>query len=79
MYVTINDVIGEKTIDLSYPIRNFSSSKEHLGARSVEIAVVSLFSKNVQYRVTGDNQKNNSGHLRHGNFFKGTKTNTALV
>ena len=49
MYITINDIIGEKTIDLSYPIRNFSSSKE--------IAVVSLFSKNVKYWVTGDNLK----------------------
>ena len=49
MYITINDVIGEKTIDLSYSIRNFDSRKE--------IAVVSLFSKNVQYWVTGDNLK----------------------
>ena len=45
----INDVIGSKTLDLSYPIRNFDSRKE--------IAVVSLFSKNVQYWVTGDNLK----------------------
>ena len=28
MYIMINDVIGEKTIDLSYLIRNFGSSKE---------------------------------------------------
>ena len=27
MYITINDIIGEKTIDLSYPIQNFDSSK----------------------------------------------------
>ena len=45
MYITINDIIGEKTIDLSYPIRNFGHSKE--------IAVVSLFSKNVLYWITG--------------------------
>ena len=45
----INDIKGEKTIDLSYPIRNFGSNKE--------IAVVSLFSKYVQYWVTGDNLK----------------------
>ena len=38
MYITINDVIGEKTIDLSYPI--------HSGKK---IAVVSMFSNNVQY------------------------------
>ena len=50
MYIMINDVKGEKTINLSsYPIWNFGPSKE--------IAVVSLFSKNVQYWVTGDNLK----------------------
>ena len=43
MYKTINKVIGEKTIDLSYPIKNFDSSKE--------ITVISLFSDNVQYQV----------------------------
>ena len=37
MYITINDVIGEKTIDLSYPIY----SKK-------EIAVVSMHSNNSQ-------------------------------
>ena len=42
LYITINDVIGEKTIDLSYPIQNFDSSKE--------VAVVSMF--NVQYGMT---------------------------
>ena len=40
----INDVIGEKTIDLSYPIRNFGSSKE--------MAVISMLSKNTQYEMT---------------------------
>ena len=49
MYITINDVKGEKTINLSYPIQNFDSRKE--------ITVVSLFSKNVRYWVTGDNLK----------------------
>ena len=49
MYITINDIKGEKRIDLSYPIWNFCPSKE--------IAVVSLFSKNVQYWITGDNLK----------------------
>ena len=38
MYVTINDIIGEKRIDLSYPI---SPRKE--------IAAVSMLSNNVQY------------------------------
>ena len=44
MYITIDDVIGEKTIDLSYPIQNFNSSKE--------VAVISMFSDNIQYKVT---------------------------
>ena len=44
MYITINDIKGEKTIDLSYPIRNFSSSKE--------IAVISMLSENTQYEMT---------------------------
>ena len=43
MFITINDIIGEKTIYLSYPIRNFYSSKE--------IAVVSMFSDNIQYEM----------------------------
>ena len=37
MYITINDIIGEKTIDLSYPIY-----------QKKEIAVVSMFSNNSQ-------------------------------
>ena len=42
MYITINDVKGEKRIDLSYPIKNFDFA---------EIAVVSLFSDKVQYQL----------------------------
>ena len=45
MYITINDVIGEKRIDLSYPIHPTAGQGE---ARK-EIAVVSMFSDNVQY------------------------------
>ena len=41
MYITINDVIGEKRIDLSYPVKGREGS--------AEIAVVSMFSNNVQY------------------------------
>ena len=41
MYITINDVIGEKTIDLSYPIYP-----------EKEIAVVSMFSNNSQIFVS---------------------------
>ena len=40
MYIMINDIKGEKRIDLSYSI---NSTKE--------IAVVSLFSDNIQYKV----------------------------
>ena len=41
MYITINDIIGNKTIDLSYPIKG------------KEIAVVSMLSHNVQYWLKG--------------------------
>ena len=41
MYITINDIKGKKTIDLSYPI---PSSKE--------VAVIIMLSDNAQYKVT---------------------------
>ena len=41
MYITINDIIGEARIDLSYPIKG------------KDIAVVSMFSNNVQYWLQG--------------------------
>ena len=41
MYITINDIISEKRIDLSYPIK------------SKDIAVVSMLSDNVQYWLQG--------------------------
>ena len=44
MYITIKDITGEKTIDLSYSIWNFGLSKE--------IAVISMFSENTQYEMT---------------------------
>ena len=40
MYITINDIKGEKTIYLSYPIRS-----------SKEVAVINMFSDNVQYEI----------------------------
>ena len=46
MYITINDVIGEKTIDLSYSIQNFGSSKE-IRDRSYK-----HFKRNTQYEMT---------------------------
>ena len=41
MYITINDIIGEKRIDLSYPIKD------------KDIAVISMLSNNVQYWLQG--------------------------
>ena len=43
MYITINDIIGEKRIDLSYPIQNFDSS--------MEIAVIRMLRDNVKYEI----------------------------
>ena len=43
MYIMINDIKSEKTIDLSYSIQNFDSSKE--------IAVIRMLSDNVQYQI----------------------------
>ena len=51
MYITINDIEGEKTIDLSYPIWNFDSSMERLGTRSTKIAVIRMLSDNVKYEI----------------------------
>ena len=43
MYITINNIKGEKRIDLSYSIQNFDSGKE--------IAVIRMLSDNVKYGV----------------------------
>ena len=43
MYITINNVKGEKRIDLSYSIQNFDSDKE--------IAVIRMFSDNIKYEI----------------------------
>ena len=40
MYITINDIIGEKRIDLSYPIHS-----------DKEVAVITMLSDNVQYQI----------------------------
>ena len=40
MYITINDIKGEKRIDLSYPIYS-----------SKEVAVIRMLSDNVQYQI----------------------------
>ena len=47
MYLTINNIIDAKTIDLSYPI--YSSKEAPEGPRSAEIAVITMLSNNVQY------------------------------
>ena len=43
MYITINNIKGEKRIDLSYSIKNFDSGKE--------IAVIRMLSNNVKYEI----------------------------
>ena len=43
MYITINDIAGEKTIYLSYPIWNFDSSKK--------VAVIIMLSDNIQCKI----------------------------
>ena len=43
MYITINNIKGGKTIDLSYSIQNFDSGKE--------IAVIRMLSDNVKYEI----------------------------
>ena len=43
MYITINNVIGTKRIDLSYPI---SSNKE-----APEVAVITMLSNNIEYKI----------------------------
>ena len=43
MYITINNIVGEKRIDLFYPIHSFNTRKE--------IAVISMFIDNVQYEI----------------------------
>ena len=43
MYITINNIKGEKRIDLSYSIQIFDSDKE--------IAVIRMLSDNVKYEI----------------------------
>ena len=50
MYITINDIIGEARIDLSYPIKGKESPE---GTCSMEITVVSMLSDNVQHWLQG--------------------------
>ena len=43
MYTTVNNIKGEKGIDLSYSIQNFDAS--------MEIAVIRMLSNNVKYEI----------------------------
>ena len=43
MYIMINNIKGEKRIDLSYSIQNFDSDKQ--------IAVIRMLSDNVKYEI----------------------------
>ena len=43
MYITINNIKGEKRVDLSYSIQNFDSDKE--------ISVIRMLSDNVKYEI----------------------------
>ena len=43
MYITINNIKGEKRIDLSYSIQNFDSGKK--------IAVIRMLSDNFQFET----------------------------
>ena len=51
MYITINNIKGEKRLDLSYSIQNFVSIMEHLGAHTAEITVIRMLSDNVKYEI----------------------------
>ena len=49
MYRTINDVIGEKRIDLSYPIKCREALEGPCFMEQSHVAVVSMLSNNAQY------------------------------
>ena len=51
MYITVNNIKGEKRIDLSYSIQNFDSSMVCLGTHMAEIAVIRMLSDNVKYEI----------------------------
>ena len=48
MYITINDIIGEKTIDLTYSI---DSTTGWGASATTEITVISMTSDNTQYEI----------------------------
>ena len=54
MYIMINDIKGEKTIGLSYPIHSLNTIKE--------ITVIIMLSDNIQYNIL-----KLRSHFRHKN------------
>ena len=69
MYVTINNVIGEKRVNLAYPIKNFDSSEE--------VAVVSMFNDTINYEFTEPHMIDLG--LRNKQIMAGTYTRQELV
>ena len=57
MYITINNIKGEKRIDLSYSIQNFDSGRE--------IAVIRMLSDNVQYQPDTETSFSHRPYFRH--------------
>ena len=57
MYITINNIKGEKRIDLSYSIQNFDSDKE--------IAVIRMLSDNGQYQPDTETSFSNGSYFKH--------------
>ena len=53
MYITINDIICEARIDLSYPIKGKDGPCRPGVKQQPHIAVVNMFSYNVQYWLQG--------------------------
>ena len=49
MYITINNIIGEKRIDLSYSIDSSKEAQE--GPHSTEVAVFAMLRENIQYEI----------------------------
>ena len=50
MYTMINNIKGEKRIDLSYSIKNFDSTAGQ-GEASKEITFIRMLSDNVKYEI----------------------------
>ena len=61
MYITINDIKGEKRIDLSYSIQNFDSGKEIAVIRMLSVmfstSTETLFSHGSYFRHKKDDSK----------------------